>query len=143
MEDPLGEANTLHALGELYVRTARFASAEAAYTQALQLYKRVESKVGEANTVQAMGDFAFRQRRFPDALALYIRAKTLYLAIEDRLGFSNVLAEEARCHAALGDFKRATATAQEALRIGQEIGNDYAVNVAKTLLNLPNARPTD
>ncbi|MCK6517197.1 tetratricopeptide repeat protein, partial [Myxococcota bacterium] len=134
VEATLGEANTRKALGDLYVRTDRLAPAEDAYIQALQLYKRVEDSLGEANTLQAMGDLARGKRRHSEALGLYRRAEAIYRTIDERLGLSNVLANGAKCHATLGDTADAIKAAQEALRIGQEIGNGYAVDVANNVL---------
>lgn len=139
--DAEGEANTLQALGDLYVRTARLAPAEDAYTQALQLYKRVEDSLGEANTLQAMGRFALSQRRVPEALGLYRLAEAIYRRIHDMLGLSNVLAQAAACHAMLSDIAGAIKAAQEALRIGQEIGNGPVVEVASSVLSYLNSHP--
>src|SRR6185295_14272538 len=49
-------ANALRALGDLYVRTARLAEAEARYGEALPIFRSIESRLGEANTLQALGD---------------------------------------------------------------------------------------
>ena len=141
MEATLGEANTRKALGDLYVRTDRLAPAEDAYTQALQLYKRVEDSLGEANTLQAMGRFALSQRRVPEALGLYRLAEAIYRRIHDMLGLSNVLAQAAACHAMLSDIAGAIKAAQEALRIGQEIGNGPVVEVASSVLSYLNSHP--
>ena len=138
LEDSLGEANALQSLGNLYLRTSRFAPAEDAFTQALQLYKRAEARIGEANTLRSMGVLAFRCRRPQDALPLYHRAKALFSAIEERWGLANTLADEARCYAALNDPAAAARSAQEALQLGEAIGNTYATKVAReTLAGLP------
>jgi tetratricopeptide (TPR) repeat protein len=140
LEDSLGEANTLQSMGDLYLRTARFASAEETYTQALQLFKRVDARIGEANTNRSMGNLAFNRRRPQDALPLYHRAKALFSAIEERWGLANTLADEARCYAALNDPAAAARSAQEALQLGEALGNTYATKVAReTLAGLPKA----
>ncbi|MBK9648811.1 MAG: tetratricopeptide repeat protein, partial [Deltaproteobacteria bacterium] len=84
-----GEANTLQALGDLYVRTDRLAPAEDAYTQALQLYKRVEDSLGEANTLRALGDLYVRTDRLAPAEDAYTQALQLYKRMEDSLGEAN------------------------------------------------------
>jgi tetratricopeptide (TPR) repeat protein/energy-coupling factor transporter ATP-binding protein EcfA2 len=76
--DRLGEANTLMALGDLFVRTARLGEAGESYGQALELFRLVDDRLGEANTLQsfgrlhsASGDALAAENAFEDALALY------------------------------------------------------------------------
>ena len=98
----------------------------------------MEARIGEANTLRSMGNLAFNRRRPQDALPLYHRAKALYSAIEERWGLANTLANEARCYAALNDPAAAARSAQEAIQLGEAIGNTYATTRARyTLAGLP------
>ncbi|MFN8003146.1 MAG: tetratricopeptide repeat protein [Acidobacteriota bacterium] len=58
IEDRLGEANVLQAIGDLLMRVADLSGARASYEKALPLYRQIEARLGEANVLQAMRDFA-------------------------------------------------------------------------------------
>jgi tetratricopeptide (TPR) repeat protein len=102
-----GEANTLKALGDLYVRTARLKEAEEVYGKALPLYRQIDDRLGEANTLQALGDLYVRTARLKEAEEVYGKALPLYRQIDDRLGEANTLQ-------ALGDLYVRTARLKEA-----------------------------
>jgi tetratricopeptide (TPR) repeat protein len=85
-----GEANTLQALGALYVRTDRLKEAEEAYGKALPLYQQIDDRLGEANTLQALGDLYVRTDRLKEAEEAYGKALPLYQQIDARLGEANM-----------------------------------------------------
>ena len=85
------EANTLKALGDLYVRTDRLREAEQSYQAALPIYREIEDRLGEANTLQALGDLYVRTARLREAEQSYQAALPIYREIEARLGEANTL----------------------------------------------------
>ncbi|MBF0148369.1 MAG: tetratricopeptide repeat protein [Magnetococcales bacterium] len=89
--DQEAEANTLQALGDLLVRTARLKEAEERYGQALKLFGAIEERLGEANTLKALGDLLVRTDRLKEAEERYGQALKQYGAIDARLGEANTL----------------------------------------------------
>jgi tetratricopeptide (TPR) repeat protein len=72
------------ALGDLQVRTARLADAEASYAAALALYRQVEARLGEANTLQALGRFFSASGADDQAEAAFAAALADFEANGDR-----------------------------------------------------------
>ncbi|MFZ2406104.1 MAG: tetratricopeptide repeat protein, partial [Methylobacter sp.] len=57
LQDLLGEANTLKALGDLAMRTSDLKDAKERYTKALEIFRQVDEKLGEANTLMRLGEW--------------------------------------------------------------------------------------
>ncbi|HMS13243.1 MAG TPA: tetratricopeptide repeat protein, partial [Microthrixaceae bacterium] len=51
----LGEANTLHSLGNLELQESRNDTARDLYNQALPIYRTIRNRRGEADTLHALG----------------------------------------------------------------------------------------
>src|SRR4051812_4115725 len=61
LNSPLGQANLLKRLGDLYMQTARLKEAEAAYQQALPIFVELGSRISQAATLSDMGRLALAQ----------------------------------------------------------------------------------
>jgi tetratricopeptide (TPR) repeat protein len=90
-------ANTIRALGDLYLRTARFPEAENAYHEALAAFTAIDDLLGQAYTRKALGYIYTRAGRFADAEDAFRKALAAFIDIDDRPG-------EAETSRALGDL---------------------------------------
>jgi tetratricopeptide (TPR) repeat protein len=136
IEDRLGEANTLHALGVLYVRTDRLSEGRSAYREALDLYKFIGDSLGEANTRKMLGDLSMRTDRFEEAENTYNQALDLYRSIEASLGEANVLKSLGDLYVRTGRFMETKTKYNEALQLFRSIG--ARLGEANTLVGLGN-----
>ena len=123
MQDRLGEANTLKALGDLDVRGDRLAEARENYEVALSIYREIQNRVGEANTLQALGDLDMREDRLREARANYGEALPIYREILDRLGEAYTLQSLANLDSRTGSFEVAIARFTAAQELHQEVGD--------------------
>jgi tetratricopeptide (TPR) repeat protein len=121
IEDRLGEANTLKALGDLKRRTSDLVGAAEAYAAALPLYRQIEDRLGEANTLKALGDLKRRTSDLVGAAEAYAAALPLYRQIEDRLGEANTLQMLGQLALAEGDPRAAFRQTLQALRLQEAI----------------------
>jgi len=119
--DRLGEATTLLLLGDLRLRTGDLAGAQAAYDEALPLYREIQERLGEANTLKALGDLRRRTDDLAGAQAAYDEALPLYREIEARLGEANTLKALGDLRLRTGDLAGAQAAYDEALPLYREI----------------------
>jgi tetratricopeptide (TPR) repeat protein len=132
VEDRLGEADTLRALGDLQMYTDQLASAEVSYRQALDVFRQVKSRLGEANTVRALGDLQVRTGRMTDAEASYQRALNLYRQVGDRLGEANTRVTLGRYFSASGADDRAEGEFGAALAAYESFGDAYSAATTLT-----------
>ncbi|MFW5692392.1 MAG: NB-ARC domain-containing protein, partial [Chloroflexota bacterium] len=96
---PRGEANTLHALGEVHLHKNEYEAAVGRYQDALPLYTAIGNRLGQANTLKALGDVHRMKNEYEAAVGRYQAALPLYAAIGARLGQAHTLQ-------ALGDVHR-------------------------------------
>ncbi|MGD1928386.1 MAG: tetratricopeptide repeat protein [Leptolyngbyaceae cyanobacterium] len=109
VEDHLGEANTLQAVGDVLQFLKRSPEALQHYKQALDLYRAVEDHLGEANTLLAVGNVLQFLKRSPEALQHYEQAIDTFRAVGDRVGEANTLL-------AVGDVLQFLSCSPEALQ---------------------------
>ncbi|MBP7444799.1 MAG: tetratricopeptide repeat protein, partial [Zoogloea sp.] len=137
VEDRLGEANTLRALGDLHLRNARLDDARKAYENALELYRKVEDRLGEANTIQGLGLLALNSKDPAEAFRLFARALHLHVRVDNKLGQEAALGYAARAAMALAQTDRALLLAGASLAIGLEIKDRFGQSInLQILLNL-------
>jgi tetratricopeptide (TPR) repeat protein len=132
--ESVGLANTLQARGDLALRRSQLEAAEGHYAEAEKLYRQVGESVGLANTLQWMGDLAKVREDYPEALSRYEKSRLIYERIEDKLGLSNVLVEIGELDVIAGRKDEAITHVGQALRIGQQCQNGYAIQKSVDLL---------
>src|SRR5262249_55512807 len=127
IDDRLGEANVLRALGGLYVRTGRLQEAEADYYRALRQFQAIDDRLGGANVHLALGRLARAAPCPQEAEAAYDRALPQFQAIDDRLGEANVLQSMGNLALAGGDAPRAFQKYLEAYGRHRETGSALSI----------------
>ena len=91
IENRLGEANTIKAIGDVLKFKECYEEAQSNYTEALDLYRDQKSRLGEANTIRAMGDVLKLQGSYEKAHNNYAEALTLYRDEENRPGEADTI----------------------------------------------------
>ena len=89
-------APLLHQLGMVAQQQRRFAEAEAAYKQALEIYVEFNDRHSAARTHHQLGRVAEEQRQFAEAEAAYKQALEIYVAFGDKHNLGIVLRSLAR-----------------------------------------------
>jgi tetratricopeptide (TPR) repeat protein len=116
------------------VRRAQLDPADAQYAAAEQLFRQIGDALGLANTLQSKGDLAKIKKDYPEALSCYAESEQIYERIESKLGLSNVLSEIGELDVIAGRNDDAIAHLGQALRIGLQCENRYAINKSQALL---------
>jgi tetratricopeptide (TPR) repeat protein len=91
LEDRLGEANTLRAIGDVLQFLNQCQAALSRYDEALTLYRDIGNRQGEAHSLRAIGDVCYFLEQDQAALSRYDEALILYRDIENRHGEANTL----------------------------------------------------
>jgi tetratricopeptide (TPR) repeat protein len=91
IDDRTGEANTLTALGGLYMRTNHITEAERSYKEALHIFRIIHARHGEANTLRDLGELYMRTNQLTEAELHYKNALHIFRAMNARLGEANTL----------------------------------------------------
>ncbi|NJL54765.1 tetratricopeptide repeat protein [bacterium] len=132
-----GQANTLQALGDLRLRQADLAGAEAAYQQALPLFETIGARLGQANTLMSLGDMHISQKRWQAAAGYYAKALPIARAIQARLGIANILYDYGLAQFELGDHNAGIDALKECLSIFEAIQSPrWAANARRRLNEL-------
>ncbi|MBN1220153.1 MAG: tetratricopeptide repeat protein, partial [Anaerolineae bacterium] len=77
VQDRLGEANTLKAIGALKLAEGQLEEALKLLDQTLQLYQTIGDRVGQANTYWTLGLFLAQREHFKEAEPLLAQAVEL------------------------------------------------------------------
>lgn len=133
VEDRLGEANSLLILAHLR-RDQGHPGAESEYLAALALFRIVGDPVGQASANEALGSLALERRDFVGAVGRY-RAALALIGEGSAWNRANALADLASALQHTGPHDEAWSAAEEAVRLGEAIGNDYATSTARNVLD--------
>jgi tetratricopeptide (TPR) repeat protein len=90
IDDKLGEANTLTALGDLSMRTDDIKDARERYEKALEFYQQIDEKLGEANSLMRFGQLFALIGELGSAEEKLDNARTIYEKIDDYDGRADV-----------------------------------------------------
>jgi tetratricopeptide (TPR) repeat protein/DNA-binding XRE family transcriptional regulator len=134
LDDALGQAMSLRALGNACANTGDYDQARADLERCLPLYQRLGNRTGQALAHQGLSRLAELQGRPADALGHAEQALRLYQATGDQPGQARVLNGVAWCHALLGHYQRARGFSEQSLALIAELGGcDFEYNARDTL----------
>jgi tetratricopeptide (TPR) repeat protein/DNA-binding XRE family transcriptional regulator len=134
LDDALGQATSLRALGSACIDAADHDQARAHLERCLLQYQRLDDGRGEAWTQVGLSRLAEVQGRYADALGHGEQALRLYQGLGDQTGEARVLNNLAWYHALLGDYQRARRLCQQSLAlIARLSGCDFECQVWDTL----------
>jgi tetratricopeptide (TPR) repeat protein len=134
LDDALGQAVSLRALGSACIDAADHDQARAHLERCLSQYQRLEDRQGEAWARLGLSRLAEAQGRYADALGHGEQALTIYQAIGHRTGQARVLNSLAWGHALLGDYHRGRRLCQQSLALIATLGGcDFECQVWDTL----------
>ncbi|MBU7046091.1 MAG: CHAT domain-containing protein, partial [Theionarchaea archaeon] len=137
LQDQLGEAYTLQALGDLAVRIDDLKDGKEKYEEALSIFQEIGDNLGTAYTLQALGDLAVRISDLKDGKEKYEEALSIFQEIGDNLGTANTLKALGDLAVRIDDLKDGKEKYEEALSIFQEIGSNLGTaNTLKALGDL-------
>lgn len=132
IEDHLGLATALHALGRVRRHTGDYGGAINAHREALTLYTELGHRLGQAHALDSVGRINYLTGNFPDALTAFNDALTLYREIGDTLGHAGALNGIGRVLQVTGDYRSAARAHEHALRLtsghGDPISQATALN---------------
>jgi tetratricopeptide (TPR) repeat protein/transcriptional regulator with XRE-family HTH domain len=134
VDDALGQAVSLRALGSACIDAADHDQARAHLERCLSQYQRLDDRNGEAWAQLGLSRLAEAQGRYADALGHGEQALTIYQAIGHRTGQARVLNSLAWGHAVQGDYHRGRRLCQQSLDIIATLGGcDFECQVWDTL----------
>lgn len=125
IDDQMGQANTLRALGDVAFVQNDYAPARNYYERALALYQRIGARFGQANTLQALGGVARTENAFELACSYYDRALSLHEQIDDWLGQANTLKAIGDIALARNADERARSLYNQALTLYKQINDRF------------------
>jgi tetratricopeptide (TPR) repeat protein len=120
-ENQLGEANTLQALGDLHIRNDKLSDAEKNYTEALKLFRTIDSKLGEANTKLCIIRLDIINKNIN--IRNFTDLKEAFCNIGDNEGISDVLQVEMFYNLTHNEFDKASKCFEECLKIREKSKN--------------------
>ncbi len=129
-----GEANTLKALGDLFLRIAKLDEARNAYQDALPIYRQINARIGEANTQQGLELLALSNGDATAAFRRFAELPPIFVEIQGRLGLQAALGYMARAAVAMRHPDRALLLAGESLRIDREIDSRFGQTITLKLM---------
>ena len=134
LDDALGQAVSLRALGSACIDTADHDQARAHLERCLSQYQRLDDRKGEAWAQLGLSRLAGAQGKYADALGHGEQALGIYQAIAHQAGQARVLNSLAWDHALLGDYHRARRLCQQSLDLIATLGGcDFECQVWDTL----------
>ena len=137
LQDELGEANTLLALGDLAMRMADLKEAKLKYEKALEIFQQIDSKLGGANTLLALGDLALRTDELKKAKSKYEKALEIFQQIDSRLDEAHTLQALGKWFAIMDELENAEDYLDDAATIFkriEEIEGQADVHMVKALV---------
>jgi tetratricopeptide (TPR) repeat protein/DNA-binding XRE family transcriptional regulator len=134
LDDALGQAVSLRALGSACIDAADHDQARAHLERCLSQYQRLDDRTGEAWAQLGLSRLAEAQGRYADALGHGEQALRIYQAIGHPAGQARVLNSLAWGHALLGDYHRGRRLCQQSLVLIATLGGcDFECQVWDTL----------
>ena len=127
---PAARAAALTDLGRVRCLTGDYSQAEAALTQALEVYRAIGHRLGEANALTELGRVQYLTGDYLGAEGTHKRAVDIYCAISHRHGEANALTELGRVRELTADYPGAGDAFTRALEIYCAIGNRLGEAIA-------------
>jgi len=127
-------ANALTELGRVRRLTGDYPGADAAATQALEIYRALDYRLGEANALHDLGRVRYLTGDSSGADGAHTRALEIYRSLGDRHGEANALTELGRVRHLTGDYPGAGDAQTRALEIYRTLGDRYGEATALTNL---------
>ncbi|MFC5056587.1 AfsR/SARP family transcriptional regulator [Saccharothrix xinjiangensis] len=141
LDMPMGEADSLNAVGWLAARLGDYDTARDHCHAALVLHRCHRNSTGEADTLDSLGLIAHRTGDHQKALDHYGQALALYRSHDNTYLIANTLNHVGHPHVALGHQDQAREVWREALELYREQGRDTdAERVQRQLDHLDAAR---
>ena len=133
LDDTLGQAMTLRALGSACIDAADYEQARAHLERCLLQYRRLDDRRGEAWAQLGLSRLAEVQGRYANALGHGEQALRLFHAIGHQTGEAQMLNNVGWCHARLGDYQRARGFCEQSLDLIATLGGcDFECQVWDT-----------
>jgi tetratricopeptide (TPR) repeat protein len=134
LDDVLGQAMSLRALGTACTHAGDHDQARAYLERCLPLYQRLGDRVGEAWAQQSLSIVAEDQGRYADALTHSEQALRLFQAAGDEAAEAVLLCGVAWFRALLGDYQQARGFCEQSLALVARLGGtDFEYNAWDTL----------
>ncbi|MFD5074438.1 ATP-binding protein [Streptomyces sp. NPDC058371] len=114
LDQPIGEANALNAVGWYAARLGELDTAREHCRSALTLYQHHHDVNGEAQTLDSLGYIDHHSGRHHDALQRYRQAISLYRDLDNTYETADTLERLGHSHAALGHHDQACSAWREA-----------------------------
>jgi tetratricopeptide (TPR) repeat protein/DNA-binding XRE family transcriptional regulator len=134
LDDTLGQAMSLRALGHAFNHTGDHDQARAYLERCLPLYQRLGNRTGEALAQQGLSQLAELQGRYADALAHGEQALRLCQGTGHEAAEAALLNNVAWYHALLGDYQQARGYCEQSLALIARLGGcDFDYNAWDTL----------
>ncbi|MEO7251349.1 MAG: protein kinase, partial [Arenimonas sp.] len=121
--NPLGEADTVNALGIAYSRLGQTDDAQEQYRKAVELRRALGDRRGVASSLRNLAQLSTIKGRFDDAQAQLVEARSLFEALGDESGLSAVDNEIGLLAEERGDFIAAEAAFRRVLRSREQSGD--------------------
>ncbi|KAH8806889.1 hypothetical protein DL96DRAFT_1686087 [Flagelloscypha sp. PMI_526] len=121
IQDQLGEANALEAMGDLHMRRDQLNTADALLTRALELHIELGYRLGEANARSSIGYLHMRRDQLDEADTSFTCALELYVLTQDRQGEANSHYVIGKLHMRRDQLSPASASFAHALELFVEI----------------------
>jgi tetratricopeptide (TPR) repeat protein len=117
LDDPTGQAQTLHNLAELCQVAGRTADAFAAIREALRLYRVAGYRPGEARTLNGLAWLSADAGDYAEAVARGTEALAVQRAIGDQNGQAATLDTLALAYHRMGDLRAAAGPSEQAVEL--------------------------
>ena len=134
IQDRLGEANTIQALGHVHMALAEYPEARKRYEEALPIFRQIKARLGEANTLTGVGSLDLAENKPAAAQNLFEQASRIYREIGDRHWQTYVAPRLAQALLAQGDTERARQTLEQGEEIARSIEGRPSLRVILVLL---------
>jgi tetratricopeptide (TPR) repeat protein len=138
-------AQSLHALGNIEFDQGRGESARTAYSEAVQIYRRLGTRRLESATLNNLGNVANSLGEFEQAIDHYKQSLKIDQEIGDRLGIGATLGNVGQTYAMVGDLDRARRYLGKALALDEASGDlggltDATIGLGQVFLRLGDAQ---
>jgi tetratricopeptide (TPR) repeat protein len=127
-------ARALWGLGFTYRRINRLDQAKSYLLQARDLFERTEELPDLVRVLHNLAQVAYEQRSYPEALRVFRHALRVAERLDMKVLRTSTLTEISRVYVAREDWTNAEATAMQAVRLAEEIGDPVEVAEAQLIL---------
>ncbi|MDQ0964296.1 tetratricopeptide (TPR) repeat protein/transcriptional regulator with XRE-family HTH domain [Streptomyces sp. B4I13] len=124
LDQPIGEANALNAVGWYAARLGEHDTAREHCRSALALYQQHQDVNGQAQTLDSLGYIDHHSGRHHDAVRHYLQAMGLYRDLDNTYETADTLDRLGHTHAALGHRDRALDVWRQARNLYRRQGRD-------------------